>query len=132
MSLKIIIKIFSVSVLLLLISGCATTSDSELVGEWRGMDSTGEVGSIILKSNKQAQYIKGPLILDGTWSANNEQEIVELDLTVRRVDEIFTLPMIVRFLTRDKIQLRVSEDPNVRPSGFSPVEINLQIILERQ
>jgi len=120
--------------LLLLLPACTKTPESDLIGEWKGVDNKGKIASIVLEKNKQAKFIKESLVLDGTWSANTtkNKKFIELDLIVMQSTKTVTMPAIIRFLTKNKIQLKVTNDMVSRPEDFSTTEDKNQIVLERQ
>ncbi len=123
----IIVSIFS-----FMISSCTLNLEDRLIGEWQGPDHTGEIASILFEENKNAKFIKNSLILEGSYNVKISKSVIELDLFVKRVTGTVKIPMILRFLTDDEIQLRMSEDGVTRPTEFSTPENIKQIVLERQ
>lgn len=114
-------------------SGTQEVAQKKLVGEWKGIDHRGEITSIFLEENGQAKFILGTVVLQGGWKLDASRIPIELDLTVQRPStETATIPMIVRFLTENKIQLRMGDNMLSRPIGFSAEDERNQIVLERQ
>lgn len=113
---------------------------SRIVGEWKGTEHTGETVSFVFSENGDTKMIRGNLVLDGktvgrkvSWRLDTGQDPMHLDLIVASsTGESRTLPMIVRFITDSKIQLRISKDMNSRPIEFSDSDNKNQIVLTRQ
>lgn len=127
------LRLHGVFVLLFLLASCARSPEGKLIGEWKGTDNTGKTASIVLNENSQARFIIGTVVLEGSWKLDASRNPIELDLTVQRPsNETATIPMILRFLTENKIQLRMSNDEMSRPVDFSGKDERNQIVLERQ
>lgn len=124
--------VFIASIFLLMISACTKSSTDRLIGEWQGADHTGQFFSILFEKNNNAKLIKGSLVLEGGYDASVSQGIVKLNLKVKRASKTVTTPMILRFLSDDKIQLRIGKGGTTRPTEFSETEDKMQIILKRQ
>jgi len=133
--------------------------EKKLIGEWKGTND-GETGSIILNKDSSWVFIIGDFVLPATeegiivenmiWTVDDIQDPIHLDCIVylkqtesgmkRRV----ILPLILRFLGQNKIQIRsifeLSDDNTTspptlymgkRPTGFE-TESDDQITLIRQ
>ena len=130
-----------VSCLVFLVASCSKSPQDKIVGEWRGTDDTGETASFVFDADNNAKMVQGNFVLDGqtiggnvTWRLDaTNQDSMYLDLVVTLPSgENQTLPMIVRFITDSKIQLRKSENMGSRPTEFSDSDNNNQIVLIKQ
>jgi hypothetical protein len=123
---------FIISIFLIIILACTKSPDDKLIGEWQGVDDDGVVASIVFEKNKTVKLIQGSLVLEGSYSVNKYKDYFELDIIVKQSSKTVTTPMILRFVTDDKIQIRMSKDNASRPIGFSSTKDSMQIVLKRQ
>jgi hypothetical protein len=136
---KLLFLLFALCLVLLVFS-CSKSPQDKIVGEWKGTDNTGETASLVFDEDGNAKMIQGNLVLDGqtlggkvAWRLDASQDPIHLDLLVTPSSgESRTLPMIVRFITDSKIQLRYAEDMVSRPTGFLPSDNKYQIVLIKQ
>jgi hypothetical protein len=126
--------------LVLILVSCDKSPQDKIIGEWRGTDHAGETASFVFYKDSNAIMIQGNLVLDGktlgemvTWQLDDRQDPMHLDLVATSSSgESRTLPMIIRFLTDSKIQIRMSENMEARPIEFSDSDDINQIILIKQ
>lgn len=128
------------------LASCAISSErklsqeNKLVGEWIGTDSTGKTGTFIFNNDGSAKLIKDNKVFDGssvggalTWKLDDNHDPMHLDLVMsNKSGGSRKLPMIIRFLGENKLQVCISEDKKSRPIGFLEAEDKNQIILKRQ
>jgi hypothetical protein len=125
--------LLSTLIVLLLVISCTRSLEKELIGEWEGKDYKDRAASFIFSENRQVKLIKDSIVLEGSWRVDNSRNPIALDIIVQRTaNETDTFLMIIRFITKDKIQLRMSDDKNARPQEFSTVDERLQIVLQRK
>ena len=82
----------------------------------------------------------GNVIADGpsvggsaTWRLDTHQTPMHLDFVTKLSSgEETILPMIVRFISDQQIQIRISEDMQSRPTSFSTEESSNQLILVKR
>lgn len=131
--------LFSI-LLVLFVASCSKSLHNKIIGEWKGTDHTGATASFVFYADGNAKMIQGNLVIDGqpqgrtvTWELNDTQSPMHLDLIVTLKDgKSKKLPMIVRFITDNKIQLRMSADMTSRPTEFLDSDQINQIILLKQ
>ena len=126
-------RLLSTLIVLLLLISCTGSLEKELIGEWEGKDYKGRTISFIFSENRKVKLIKDSIVLEGSWKVDNSRNPIALDIIVQRTaPETDTFLMIIRFITKDKIQLRMSDDKNARPQEFSTADEHLQIVLQRK
>src|SRR5262245_26630882 len=111
-------------VLALIGHGCSKKPDDRLIGEWKGTDSGGNIGSFIFNRDRTVRMVMGNVVLDGPtvggkveWRIDATRDPISLDLVVtRQSGEQDVLPMIIRFITDQKLQLRTTRDTQSRPT----------------
>lgn len=139
-----IIQLLSVLCLLLFITSCAKSPEKMLIGEWKGVDqTTGENFYLIFNEDGSARMIYENTVLDGasgggvetvTWTFDASHDPMHLDIIMSVVasEETIILPMIVRFVGDNKLQVRFGEDFASRPIEFSLADESRQVLFERQ
>jgi hypothetical protein len=113
---------------------------SKIVGEWQGTDGSGASASFVFSENRDVKMIIGNLVIDTetvgakvSWQLDTNQDPMQLDIvTGSSVEDGGVTPLIIRFVTDNKIQLRISEDGTSRPVGFSSSDTENQIVLTRR
>ena len=150
--LGLILSILTMSVFLL---SCGDSVETKLIGEWKGTD-----GSIILHKDGSWVFTIGDFVLptpeegiiveNMIWVVDDTQDPVHLDCMVylRQIESgmkrRLILPLILRFLGQNKIQIRTIFEPSnesttspptlymgKRPTGFE-IESDDQMTLTRQ
>jgi hypothetical protein len=121
----------------LICASCSKSIHDKLVGEWKGTDNTGTTMSIIFEADGAARLINGNIVIgpenNAKWKINDNVTPFQLDFVSTDLKgNTNTFPMIVRFVTNDKLQLRMNEDLKIRPTEFSNTDQAMQIILVRQ
>ena len=133
MNTKLLIIIISCA---LLFTSCAKSIHANLVGEWKGTNSSGSTMSLLFESDSTAKIVDKSIVVTGDnvrWSANDDIEPFQLDIIIsNRNGRTFTIPAIYRFITEDKIQIRMSDDIRSRPIDFSDIDQKAQVIMLRQ
>ncbi len=136
------------SIVLLIFFGSITnagllqdTPEKMLIGEWSGKDQTGRTASYIFNADHSVKIIMGNMVLDGStiggkliWKIDAKQNPIHLDIDMKlNTGQIRSMPQIIRFVGKNKLQIRKGKNPTVRPVSFSE-EINdpTQIILVKQ
>ena len=123
-----------------LLSSCAKPPSELIIGEWKGTDHTGETASLVFSRDGGAKMIQNDIVLDDssvggkvTWRIDDSHDPMHLDLVITDASgETQVLPMIVRFISDTKLQLRKSDDGNSRPVEFSDADVVNQITLTKQ
>jgi hypothetical protein len=113
---------------------------NKIIGEWHGTDGTGDSASYVFRENGEVKWIYGNVVIDtetlGTnfsWRLDTNTDPMQLDFVRGPSDEDgMVTPAIIRFVTDNKIQIRMSEDLTSRPIGFSPSDVEGQIVFIRQ
>lgn len=113
---------------------------NKIIGEWHGTDETGDSASYVFRENGEVKWIYGNVVMDtetlGTnfsWRLDTNTDPMQLDFVRGPSDEDgMVTPAIIRFVTDNKIQIRMSEDLTSRPIGFSPSDVEGQIVFIRQ
>lgn len=120
---------------------CSKPPRELIVGEWSGPDHTGEVGSLVFYEDGRAKMVRSIGVMDGssiggklTWVMDEKQDPMHLDLILLDSEGQVrvVIPMIVKFMSNDKIKVRTSPDMNARPTEFSDADKINQIVLTRQ
>ena len=119
---------------------CAKRPAQLLVGEWEGTDHKGETAALIFYADGTARFLQGNLVMDGssvggkvTWRLNESQNPMHLDLIITTTaGQPKILPLIIRFVTEQKIQIKMSADMQSRPIRFSEDDNINQIVLIKQ
>ena len=126
--LGLILSILTMSVFLL---SCGDSVETKLIGEWKGTD-----GSIILNKDGSWVFILGDFVLPTTeegiivenmiWAVDDTQDPVHLDCMVylRQIESgmkrRLILPLILRFLGQNKIQIRTIFEPSNESTTSPP------------
>lgn len=124
----------------LFLTSCSQTLENKLIGEWEGTDNKGNIASFVFNKDKSANMIFGNVVIDGkseefdlNWEFDDNFDPMHLDLLIKHASaQTRTIPMIVRFISDTKIQLRISYDMKSRPTEFSNYDSENQIILTKQ
>lgn len=129
------------------VMGCEEKESSfeeMLVGEWQATDDS---GSFIFNSDGSVMLTTGNIAVESiediqvNWRIDDSQEPIHLDfIGINKqtdIEEKTPIRMIIRFLTDDKIQIRMGEYLNngewKRPDDFTDdLEDKSQFILTRQ
>ena len=111
----------------------------KLIGEWEGTDYKGAAASLVFHKDKRVKFVQGNNVLDGssvggyaTWEIDATKNPNHLDLVLSLSGEIKTLPMIIRFITDKKIQLRCGKNLSIRPAEFTNSDDINQIFFVKQ
>jgi len=131
---------FLVICLCFFIVSCSDSPQEKIIGEWKGKDSCGKVASFIFDADNNAKLIIGNRVADEKtagakiiWKLDTSHDPMHLDLIITPpTGEKRIIPLIIRFLTDSKIQLRGSDDIKSRPITFSASDDKHQIILMKQ
>ncbi|MEY2485123.1 MAG: hypothetical protein QOH39_771 [Verrucomicrobiota bacterium] len=134
------LTIINIAFATLLIAACSKSPTDKLVGEWKGTDSTGSTASVMLGADHTFRMVMGNSVLDGPtlggkleWRLDATHDPMALDVIAKKSSgEQRVIPMIVRFITDQKLQLRFSVDMQSRPASFSVDETRDQIIVTKQ
>lgn len=126
--------------LILFIGACSQSPEELLVGDWKGLDGTGQTASLVFNQDGTVAMIQGSTVLDGKsiggevrWTLDATKDPMHLDVVVSPSSgQKSYMRMILRFITNDKVQARMSEGGITRPTGFSAAEDAYQVLLERQ
>ena len=94
-----------------------TSEEKQLIGEWKGTDSTGSTASMIFNDDGSAIFIEGRKVMDGaaiggsvTWELDSNHDPMHLDLIVSKsTGETRTAQAIIRFLGENKIQITMNK-----------------------
>lgn len=127
----------------LIISGCSKTPEDKLIGEWKGTDFRGQTASLSLNRDRTLRIGIGNLVLDeatmssggakAEWRVNFAREPISLDVVITpKSGQQIVVPMIIRFITDQKLQLRIDPDMKSRPIGFSADDPQNQLVLVKQ
>jgi hypothetical protein len=119
---------------------CARKPVQRLIGEWKGTDSGGQATSLILNSDRTFKMVLGNVVIDGQtvggkteWRADMSRDPMTLDFSmVPPSGERRVIPVIFRFITDQKIQMRIGEDIHSRPTSFSADDTRNQLVLVKQ
>ena len=128
-----------------LLTSCAKSPESRLVGEWTGTDQTGVTASLVFNEDGSAKIIHGDIEISGdsiggtmVWKLDASHDPMQLDLVLSKPEALtpagksITFPMIVRFVEENTIEVCMTKDRKTRPAHFSKYgEVN-QLILDRQ
>jgi hypothetical protein len=143
----LLIMIIVLMMLSIVVMGCEEKESSieeMLVGEWQATDGS---GSFIFNSDGGMMLTTGNIAVESiediqlNWRIDDTQEPIHLDfIGINKqtdIEEETPIRMIIRFLTDDKIQIRMGEYLNNgewrRPDDFTDdLEDKSQFILTRQ
>ncbi|NOQ35203.1 MAG: hypothetical protein GQ569_04830 [Methylococcaceae bacterium] len=128
-------KLFYIAFMLLLLASCSLTPQEKIIGKWTGTDHQGQTASFIFYKDKKAEMIQGEYSTKGdaiTWEIDDTKNPMYLDLIATKVSEVRRLPLIFRFISDIKIELRMGDDMSVRAKAFSDTDKVNQIILMKQ
>jgi hypothetical protein len=118
--------------LMLFSASCTRKPKQSLVGEWEGTDSTGQSGYLVLNRDRTFKMIMGNVVSDGQWQADTSRDPMTLDFVIKSPSGQQVLPMIFRFITDHKIQIRMGEDAKSRPTNFSTDDTVNQMVLTKK
>jgi hypothetical protein len=114
----------------LALCGCTKTPEAKLVGEWQGTDETGHSASMIFNRDHSFRMMIGNMLFDEStfsgvkveWRIDVSHDPIWLNVVMSGSGKELVLPMIIRFVTDQKILVRMPSDlsdfPN--PSGSQP------------
>ena len=114
---------------------------SKIVGEWQGTDETGASMVFVFSENRDLKWISGNAVMDAetlganfSWRLDTNHDPMQLDMVRGPLpdEDGIVFPAIIRFVTDNKIQIRMSEDFTSRPIGFLPSDVEGQIVFIRQ
>lgn len=110
--------------------------EEKLVGEWVGTDYIDQSATFIFNEDKTAMMIVGNIVYDSKsndvfWKINNTYDPIHLDIVMKKnnLEEELILPMIVRFITSEKIQICAGE--GARPTNFDSDEKDLLVLTKQ-
>lgn len=111
-----------------------------LVGEWRGPDITGATVSMVFGADGKYKMVDADsVIVDSTkdakvtWRLDSTKDPMQLDILASAGDkQKVVMPMIVRFLSGNKMQVGMPPDLETRPGAFSPSDSATQVTLSKQ
>jgi hypothetical protein len=120
--------VVSLTAVALVVCSCSKTTEDKLIGEWKGTDSGGKTASFVFNRDRSVRMLMGNLVVDGPtlggkveWRVDATHEPMSLDIVATAPSgQQSVLPMIIRFITDQKLQVRTSPDMQSRPVGFSP------------
>ena len=126
--------------LVLLSLSCTRKPEQSLIGKWKGTDSGGKTASLIFNSDHTFKMVLGNMVVDGAmfggkaeWRADMSRDPMTLDfIIIASSGDQSVLPIIFRFVTDSKIQIRMSKDMQSRPTGFSVDDTENQLVLVKQ
>jgi hypothetical protein len=110
--------------------------------DWRmerhGFNRT--TASFVLNSDRTFKIVFGNIVADGSmfggkteWRADMSRDPMTLDFVMTSAaGSQRVLPVIFRFITDQKIQMRISEDIQSRPTSFSSDDTRNQLVLVKQ
>ena len=133
--------VVSLTAVALIVCSCSKTSEDKLIGEWKGTDSSGKTASLLLNRDRSVRVLMGDLVVDGPtlggkveWRVDATHEPISLDIVMtNQSGQQSILPMIIRFITDQKLQLRANLDMRrSRPIGFSAEDAKDQMVLVKQ
>ena len=130
----------SLIVVVLILNACAKRPEDKLIGEWKSTDPDGAPWSIIFNRDRSFHMVVGSKVLDGVttgekteWRVDASRDPISLDFVLTsQSGQQRLMPMIIRFITDQKIQIRMSPDMKTRPASFSAEETEQQEILAKQ
>ena len=140
---QLAISLFVVSIAFISFNGYSNAEEKH-IGEWKG-ESMGEVGSLVLDKTNNAVFFIGNEVMGGEnfvfhgkrgnckYEIDYSKNPIWLDIVVYEQDkteEIVRLKGIVRFITDNKIEYRLSFDGN-RFDNFDPEDKENTIVLDR-
>ncbi|MGB0317169.1 MAG: hypothetical protein ACPGCO_08425 [Flavobacteriaceae bacterium] len=114
---------------------------NKIIGEWHGTDETGESIVFVFSENRDLKWISGNVVMDTetlganfSWRLDTNHDPMHLDMLRAPLpdEDAIVLPAIIRFVKDNKIQIRMSEDLTSRPIGFTPSDVEGQILFTRQ
>jgi hypothetical protein len=138
---RIIFKRISQLAVVAVLFACTKAPEDRLVGEWKGTESTGETWSLVFNRDRTFRMVHGNLVFDGPtlggkveWRTDASHDPIALDVVLTRTDgQQLILPMIIRFIADQKMQLRTSPDTlPPRPTSFSVEDTENQLVLVKQ
>ena len=113
-------------------------AQQQILGEWKGTDSTGETASLIFYPDGRAEMRQGRMVLDDktaggkvTWELDS-QDPMHLDLVITVGDRERRMLMILRFVSDTQIQVQLSIDDTTRVRQFGPPGDPDQVTLTKQ
>lgn len=130
--------------IVLLIAGCSS-SERDLVGEWRGIGADGQRFVLTLNSDKSVRMITGNQAVEESmypdmqyrWSADDSHTPHRLTLTAKDKTNELTIPVIYKLLDRNTLTIVFGVTPRGEPMEWDQIVWNDgsrnggQIVLER-
>jgi hypothetical protein len=124
---------------ILICVACSTAPDRHIIGSWERINHDGDPSTMIFHENGTAEMLLGDVVLDRllggkpiVWRMDTAQNPIHLDFVLNRPGSPETIPMLVRFITPEKIQLQISRDMKTRPSAFFPETSRDSIVLVKK
>jgi hypothetical protein len=120
---------------------CTKAPEDRLVGEWTGTDSEGQTMTLMFNRDRTVRIVLGNVMFDGQtargkaeWRIDSSHDPIALDVVLTSASgKQLIFPMIIRFVTDRKIQLRKSPDMlPPRPTSFSAGDKVNQLVLVKQ
>jgi hypothetical protein len=119
--------------------GCTKNPEDKIIGEWKG-DSGGTTASFVFNRDRTVRMIVGNVVVDGPtiggkveWRLDPTRDPMSLDVVrTNQTQGENILRMIIRFITDQKLQLRMSPDTKSCPVSFSAEDTENQLVLTKQ
>lgn len=134
-------------ILLIFIFHSCSNSKDKLIGEWHGVTDTGESTTIIMDENDHFFLVIGNYVIGGDNYLNLEGKPLEckyeIDYSKNPIwldiisyekstsKEIYRLRGIVRFISENKIEIRLNNEGN-RYNSFDPEDNKHTIIVDKR
>lgn len=126
-------------------SGASKRADGDdlrarLVGEWKGVEADGATVGVVFRDDSSTVMYEDDEVFDAKdaggkliWRAYGDGEPLNLDIVAVAADgSQKTIKLILRFLSDTKIEIRMTKDPDVRPTQFEDPAPEGQVVLTRQ
>jgi hypothetical protein len=109
---------------------CGRTKQTQHIGEWSGVDSTGAVGNFVFEKNGTGKMTVGDTFATCKYEIDYSKRPIWLGVILTQNGQEVRIKMIVEFLDRNTMRLRTFFDES-RPIEFLEKDPKHTIVLSR-
>lgn len=127
-------KTASLAVLFLAISTllacCGKIKQTQHLGEWSGVDNTGEVGRFVFQKDGTGKITQGNASDSFRYEIDYSKIPIWLDLILTQDGKEYRIKSIIEFIDRDKMRWRTYHN-EIRPTAFLLEDPKNTLVLTR-
>ena len=118
---------FAISTLL---ACCGRMKQTQHLGEWSGVDNTGQVGSFVFQKDGTGKITQGKASDSFRYEIDYSKTPIWLDLILTQDGKEYRIKSIIEFIDHDKMRWRTYHN-DTRPTAFLQEDPKNTLILTR-